>query len=693
MPLRHRVNRYIPEIDGLRALAVIGVLLNHLHGPLLPGGFSGVDVFFVISGYVVTKSLSSTPVTHFGSYLAGFYGRRVLRILPALLVCLAVTTALTVLFIPQSWLSNFIPVTGLAAIFGVSNIALLLANDGYFAPQAEFNPFTHTWSLGVEEQFYLIYPLLLFLWLRWRESPSFWRRHGAQASLLSVGVASLILAIFFSVTNPDQAFYGLLSRFWQLAAGGLLFQVHWHGLRRWERNPLHRPVQQRYLPLLQLLGLLLIGLGFVVCEPGATPWPMGLLPVLGTLLMLHGCGIAPQPTPHLGRLLAAAPSRWLGIRSYGLYLWHWPVIVLLRWTVGLESTGLRILAAGLSLGLAMISYALIENPIRGNVRLKRLKNGWKFVGGLGCSLVVWLGASQAFAHQSRLSLSVTRDAGSWYSVSTRGLKVAPAAPDSGLAYAGRTVFVLGNSHAAAYATMLEEAHTQLGVGYRIHNMGACAMGFLEKPVLTAPGCKQAWQQVRDDIHQHARLGDLVVLASLRHRRFVDQWGGLFTPDAVRVYHKTPRAERLRRQGQAETLALVREFKAMRLKVLFSLPMPLFQAPPFRCSDWFNRQNPICAGGLTIDRSLLRSVQAPMRSLIIDTARRAGGPEAGVWVWDSFDLLCPGARCKAFAGNHSQFFDADHLSGFGNQVLYPSFTATLGRIWPSEARLTTSTGSS
>ncbi len=141
---------YIAGIDGLRAIAVLSVVLYHLEDTLLPGGFTGVDVFFVISGYVISKSLASSDTTSIRAFLLGFYKRRMLRILPALLVCLMVTSVVTAIFIPDGWLSRLNNWTGLWAFFGVSNFYLVHAADGYFTGGIPFNPFIHTWSLAVE---------------------------------------------------------------------------------------------------------------------------------------------------------------------------------------------------------------------------------------------------------------------------------------------------------------------------------------------------------------------------------------------------------------------------------------------------------------------------------------------------------------------------------------------------------------
>jgi peptidoglycan/LPS O-acetylase OafA/YrhL len=163
---RQRENAYFPAIDGLRAVAVVAVITYHLIPAALPGGFVGVDIFFVISGYVVTASLVGRRGQSFLQFILGFYARRILRIFPALLVCVFAVSIIAVAFIPPgTWLGNTNRNTAVFAIFGLSNYALIWSSDGYFSPRVEFNPFTHTWSLAVEEQFYLIAPAIVYFWL------------------------------------------------------------------------------------------------------------------------------------------------------------------------------------------------------------------------------------------------------------------------------------------------------------------------------------------------------------------------------------------------------------------------------------------------------------------------------------------------------------------------------------------------
>jgi peptidoglycan/LPS O-acetylase OafA/YrhL len=222
---RQQESSYFPSIDGLRAVAVSAVMIYHLAPSALPGGFTGVDIFFVISGYVVTASLVGREHQSLPQFILGFYARRILRIFPALLVCIVATSIVAVVFIPPaSWLGESIKKTAFYGIIGLSNYALIWSSDGYFSPRAEFNPFTHTWSLAVEEQFYLIAPAIVYLWLTSR-SQTGGKRVMPFAALVLLALVSCGAAAYNTFANPEAAFYLLPSRFWELACGVLLFQA------------------------------------------------------------------------------------------------------------------------------------------------------------------------------------------------------------------------------------------------------------------------------------------------------------------------------------------------------------------------------------------------------------------------------------------------------------------------------------
>jgi len=359
---------YIREIDGLRAFAVLSVILFHLDEQLLPGGFSGVDVFFVISGYVVSRALASRKPSSLGNYLSHFFARRFVRILPALLVCLTITSLATALFIPDSWLSSTIEKTGLWAFFGASNFALTIFQDDYFSPRVEYNPFTHTWSLAVEEQFYLILPLVLLVWLKWHTKNG-WKLLPAIFLLPALAAGSLYIAYNMGIQRPDWAYYMLPSRFWELAAGVMLFQLQSLGCLTVRTTPT--------VPRLAIaIGTVFMFLGFWFCDGKKFPYPWALLPVGGTLLILSSLSDPTKNTSVVHRIYGHWLSVYIGKISYSLYLWHWPVFALFRWTLGLEGAITMLPAVFVTFALSMMSYHFVELPVRNSQWIvRRMKPG------------------------------------------------------------------------------------------------------------------------------------------------------------------------------------------------------------------------------------------------------------------------------------------------------------------------------
>lgn len=335
---------YRPEIDGLRAIAVTAVILFHSQLVRIPGGFVGVDIFFVLSGYLISALLLAEMAA--GSYsLRGFYQRRVRRIAPALVFVLAVTSILAWAMMIPSQLKAY-STTLLSVILFISNF-VFGANKGYFTPSEEEAPLLHTWSLAVEEQFYLLFPLLL--WFMVRRAP---QRVGLMVGLLFA--TSLGLAEWGWRHHPDINFFFTLSRFWELLAGTAT--ALW--LRRGWPGPVGRAAQE----ILALAGLALI-IAALELQSETTPYPSvaGLVPVGGTVLLI----LYARPGTRVAQLLTLRPMVGIGLISYSAYLWHQPLFALAR-VQALEgpSPGLM---AGLTLAsfaLAALSWHYVEQPFR-----------------------------------------------------------------------------------------------------------------------------------------------------------------------------------------------------------------------------------------------------------------------------------------------------------------------------------------
>ncbi len=650
---------YIPGIDGLRAVAVLAVMLYHLMETLLPGGFTGVDVFFVISGYVVSGSLSRDSGKPFPAYLLDFYARRIRRIFPALVVVLLVTGLLATLFIPRSWLSSSSQLTGLYAFFGLSNFALVNFNDGYFSPRVDFNPYTHTWSLAVEEQFYLTFPLIFFFWLAAQNHTGRVRRALGYV-LMAATVASLIFSVYQTRSAADKAFYFLPSRFWELGAGALLFIAHAKGHLRVQK-PAGKTV-------FLLAGTVLAMAGFVLASKSAFPFPWALLPVAATLVLIAALVDRHQST-RIQKVFEHPLAVYVGKRSYSLYLWHWPVYVLMRWTVGLENIFWQLLAVSLTFALAHWSYRWVEQPFLKGQWLKRIPNKWLLPAGIGLLAIAFWGEKTLFNHQAAISQSVVvKNAGQWFPYQWPG----GIPPEQVKPKTGRHLYVLGDSHAGAYKAMLTRLEADTGLDVVLMTRGGCGVANLLSPAIKEGNpCKEIITQQLERISKEAKPGDAVFLASLRSYRYGDQWAR--TPEAIiKLIPKHPGWQKLRKQAFEEAVNVISQLQDMGITVIMDAPKPVFKAPNIRCSDWFNRNNPICEGGLSIDKDELLNHQKSSRLALQKLQQRF--PE--LLVWNPMDTLCPGQTCYAWDEQGPLFMDGDHLSAHGNVVLYPAFVRFL-----------------
>ena len=344
----HARHGYRADIDGLRAIAVLSVVLYHLQAPGFRGGFVGVDVFFVISGFLIGGHIADEVAAERFSLVA-FYERRIRRILPALFVMLALVllAARLVLFWPDA--AKLSPIAASVVTF-TANLQIAGALGGYSYPYAQTSPLLHTWSLAVEEQFYLVFPLLILAIARFAG-----RRYVVWLTLLAL--LSFAVCIVAARIEPLRAFYLAPVRAWELFLGALVAIV-----------PASGPRREQTRDALALFGLGLIGVAVVLFN-SETPFPSeyALAPCVGAALVLHG---RPGAGGLVGRFLGAGVCRRVGRWSYSLYLIHWPLLVFVRYGLAEPlSVPLKALVLAASIGLAALSWRFVEQPFRGRGRL------------------------------------------------------------------------------------------------------------------------------------------------------------------------------------------------------------------------------------------------------------------------------------------------------------------------------------
>jgi peptidoglycan/LPS O-acetylase OafA/YrhL len=651
---------YRPDIDGLRALAVLPVILFHAN-LFFPGGFVGVDVFFVISGYLITQIIERELSADRFSVVV-FYQRRIRRIFPALFIMFAITTVIAYRVLPPLELKDF-GRTLLASSAFYSNI-LFARRSGYFAPTSEFAPLLHTWTLSVEEQFYVCWPLLL----RILSIPavSKWK---VPASL-SVFLGALMLSAHWVNTKPNAAFYLLPSRAWELALGALLcFPPVSRMLVR---------IPRTVASLASLAGILFLGIA-VTSYDSLTPFPgfAALLPCTGAALIIA----AGEGGPSLGgRILSLRPLVWVGLISYSLYLWHWPILVfghLLanRNLDAIERGGLVML----TFIVAWLSWRFVESPFR-NAQVARSGSRNWVIAGLGISAAfVALGAI-LFVHDGFPARGP--DIGGFekeVAAERKSLEESPCVVRTAslpgiescllgaLSPASRYEVVLwGDSHAAHLAPAFNEIGQRLGVTTREITKSGCP------PV---PGVRffPAYESRVDcpafnDAALRTVLGDkqvrVVVLAArwdAMVKGVVGSYAGnaaLLTTDGTRPSVSGSR--------QLFVLSLRKVLTALidsgrHVILVGEVPLPLAADCITRAR--FNRQ----------DENLCEKSQgtelAETEDLVNQALLKAAANlEPGVQIVDPYEYLCGTQGCKVQENGRMLYLDGSHLSLNGLRLM-------------------------
>lgn len=448
--------KYRREIDGLRAMAVLPVILFHAGFEAFSGGFIGVDVFFVISGYLITSIIIAELET--GTFsLAGFYERRARRILPALFFVMAACLPFAWLWLVPSELKSF--AQSVAAVAAFASNFLFWQETGYFDTAAELKPLLHTWSLAVEEQFYVLFPLLLM---------SAWHlgKRRIVGLLVAIALASLALADWGASRYPAATFFLLHTRAWELALGA--FTAFWFA------RPQRPAIDHRIGEIGSGAGLLLI-LYAVFAFDRTTPFPSlhALVPTVGTALVI----LFATPATLAGRILGARALVGVGLVSYSAYLWHQPLFAFARHHALVQpGAGLLLGLSLASLALAYLSWRFVEQPFRRRGFLER-RTVFRLAGAASV-LFIMLGAAGMFADGFRNRLPANLE---WESLreKTRTLgEVCDPVPLAGVEgvracefgdlESGQVIFLYGDSHARALHEALHERLRAEGIkGVRV----------------------------------------------------------------------------------------------------------------------------------------------------------------------------------------------------------------------------------
>jgi len=649
VPSHHRL-----DIDGLRGLAFLIVFLFHLQQSWLPGGFIGVDIFFTISGYVVAgtikSSVSSEPSFQF---LLEFYSKRMVRLIPTLAV--VVTCASTVFWMAMPpWLpdTNGILSTGVDALLGWSNYGFLSASSDYFSDawgSLATNLFTHTWSLGVESQFYMCFPVLCVC------AQAFQCNHTARHRrlLIVVGVlvcASLVSSVVCAIASPRGyfsmlGFYALSPRFWEIGAGVVLQLAQEDIAARLST----RTKELAWTSVACFFACLWVG-----SRMGGFCFPCALLAV-GSTVCFIAAGFSQPSCSVPNSLLARVCFVYIGQRSYSLYLWHWPVCVMFRWLGFMDLLRAKLVAVTLTTLLAVITYELLEVPMRSLRKLAPWKSSSLM------AALLWGSVSYVHYLQS-LSVSLNDNANlrapsyfadtdrcfaqQHWTVDMASLAETCLSPDRGWE-AAKAVFVLGDSHAHHLVPGITRATSlfrQRGFSIRYSTVGSgCA--YLPQ---TLSGGSSGRGQGRQSctlynvastlmLAQNLREGDIVIVAHVGI--------SVFASESIRedyMNHMLRLNEFVLRSNA--TRLLVSDVVHLPARGIMCLP-----------SDY-------------LDPALAHHCEVPLESARRQsnaslTAMESLRAEGGILVHDLMPVMCTKLSCGAMLPGTTRlaFYDDNHLT--------------------------------
>jgi peptidoglycan/LPS O-acetylase OafA/YrhL len=715
-PRLSQQREFRPDIEGIRAVAVVSVVLFHAGMPGIDGGFVGVDVFFVISGFLITGMLWRQAKTSGTVRLREFYGARARRLLPASALVGVVTMIASALLLSPLQIKT-VSIDAITSALYVSNYWLISNGCNYFRKDNLLtpSPFQHYWSLGVEEQFYLLWPVLIIAtaWLVRRvrrrsadpQAPASVRPYVVVLAL--VAIVSFALCLVITYVMPPIAYFSLPTRAWQLAAGGLVALT----AGQWRRLPAIPAAVAGWT------GLALIVLACTALSPATTyPGVAALLPTVGTALII-GAGCA-GPSRGCGRALGLSPMRAIGRVSYSWYLWHWPVLVLtpalLGHAMGLPATMVAVLV---SLGLAVLTYRYIENPLRFSDRIRLQPRNSLALGAAATAVAVAVGVVPLLVVQNPVGhgpaatpLTITvaqvppgspmaaydypvqQAYAQVQSAIAKGLelKAVPSnltPPLGGLTdeiasmltngcllvgfqsaqpqcVAGdpdssTTVALIGDSHAAMLNPAFEKLAAQRG--WRLEMLSKAACPIVNLPL--APHFNDVAEAVehcatwRDQIYArlHAERPDLVVVSS----------AASYGPDGSGIWGQ-PNFDSYNSGWIGGLADLVRQLRNDGSKVLVLGAAPGPRSTPSTCLSGHLDDARACAYSWLPEYNRGMTTQA--RAI-----EAAGGQFA-----DLTGLLCSDSRCPVIVGNTLVFCDAGHLTREYSEILAPLMGALADR---------------
>ena len=661
-------SRYRPEIDGLRAFAVITVIINHFNKELLPGGYLGVDIFFVISGFVITSSLYKRPSKNFKDFISGFYERRIKRLVPALSVFVLIMSIAICLFNPE-------PITtlrtGILSLFGLSNLYLLKQSTDYFAQSTELNVFTHTWSLGVEEQFYILFPFLIWFSGFGRQT-----NNGARNLFLIVGalsIASLIGFLYLYPINQSAAYFLMPTRFWEMAAGCLLFI----GL---QKRKYFEPFFEKVQPILLLaciIGVMYLPISFAITSTVAV--------VILTLILI----VSFKKGTASYNFFTNSRVVYIGLISYSLYLWHWGVLSISRWTIGIHWWSLPFQVA-LMWGLAIASYKYIETPLRKKFLFEKK---WRTLTVGGAVIVMLSGGLFALGKPLKGQLYVGKKINNAKINFLKGEDCLANVSKATICKfidnkSNKTLWLLGDSHAGSSFLAAEQVANSLGMNLKFYSKEATPFPPVKKYRKGKKkydlGLLRDFRLVEKELYKQIRVGDIILLSM----RMPYHFGG--------TYYEYPTSSFvfIRKDGSfgsqenyfddwiASVINLANIAEKKITKVIIQTPTPEWEREQYNfCSikniQWFNQ---IQKRNCQIKSKFFIDEEKGLYKHLFEKLNQLSTSHKNIYLFDTYKIVCPASTCNFTKDGIDINADDDHLSPrWAKDFLAPEISKFINEI--------------
>ena len=632
---------YREDIDGLRAIAVLAVIFYHLGFPFISGGFIGVDIFFVISGFLITQSIQH-DLKNSNFTIKNFYIKRIRRIVPVLFVTTIITMIVALFVLPIEDLKEFALSVTSVSLFG-SNLFFWQHID-YFSVSAELKPLLHTWSLGIEEQFYIFFPIFMMWTATWRSKKVF------IATVVFTFLSFALSASPFGASHIQANFFLPITRFWELFMGVLLALF------------LSRDVELKSSRTLDNI-LALLGLGFIILPlilldyNSVFPGINALYPVLGSVLIIYS---GEKGESFLVSILSNKIVRYIGLISFSLYLWHWSIIAFAKNIVlGEFSLGLQISMLLLTFALSALSYRFVEEPFRRDKKLKeflQIKNGLIALAILAFSSLFLFLFLKLYFPDTRLK---HKDVNCFKTEMTMNSIKECSFGDM---ESNRTFVLYGDSHASALYPMFEKFAEENKMRGVYISLSGCAPLFditREDGVGNASNCSGEYaKNIENFLEKSAK--------EIEHLYLVARWtmyerGWIVNGRLQKATHFLSNSE-IKSKTAKESSAVLKKAlidTVSKINGEFNISMSILKNVPTLHGDIGKRG----LENVTRDEYLseLKYTDSIFKELVV---------RDGVTIISPIDIFCPTQTCLMYDGNQALYRDDNHVTYEGAMKLYP-----------------------